>query len=395
VASYTEYRQAFEGIPMPFAYLDLDLLEQNIQHVLTLSGSKQIRIASKSIRSREVLKRILDYDSRFIGLMCFTADEAIFLAEHGFQDLLLGYPIWDRHAIHAIARKVAEGNQITLMVDSIQHVEHIEKIAEQVGCKLPLCIDLDLSMDFFSLHFGVWRSPIRTAADGVRLAERIASSSHVTLDGIMGYEAQIAGVGDANPGAKMRNQLVRYLKHKSIKQIASIRAEFIHTLHAKGIVPRIVNGGGSGSLDSTCAEEVVTEVTVGSAFYSPVLFDYYDNFRFQPAAGYAIEIVRQPRADIYTCLGGGYTASGAIALDKQPKPYLPEGTELLSMEGAGEVQTPILYRGSEPLKLGDPIFMRHSKAGELCERFKELHILTQGQVTQTMLTYRGEGRCFL
>ncbi len=395
MSRYADYRNAFEGIPKPFAFLDLDLLEQNIRHVLTLSGSKQIRVASKSIRSREVLRRILDFDPKFIGVMCYTATEAIYLTENGFQDLLLGYPIWDTEAITNIARKVGEGNPITLMVDSIEHVDHIERIAKQAGCKLPLCIDLDLSMDFMGLHFGVWRSPVRTVTDGIRLAERIASSSHVTLDGIMGYEAQIAGVGDANPSTKLRNQLVRYLKRKSIRQLTAIRAELIHALHAKGIVPRIVNGGGSGSLSSTCTEEVVTEVSVGSAFYSPSLFDYYENYRFQPAAGYAIEIVRRPKANIYTCLGGGYTASGSIALDKQPKPYLPEGSKLMPMEGAGEVQTPILYHGSEKLQHGDPIFMRHSKAGELCERFTVLHILSQGKVIQTMSTYRGEGRCFL
>jgi D-serine deaminase-like pyridoxal phosphate-dependent protein len=393
--SYAEYRNAFEGIPKPFAFLDLDLLEQNIRHVLTLSGSKQIRVASKSIRSREVLRKILDSDPRFIGVMCYTAAEAIYLADHGYQDLLLGYPVWDAEAIKNIARKVAEGSQITLMVDSVEHVDHIERIAKQTGCKLPLCIDLDLSMDYMGLHFGVWRSPVRTVADGIRLAERISSSSHVFLDGIMGYEAQIAGVGDANPSTKIRNQLVRYLKRKSIKQLSAIRAELVHTLHAKGIALRFINGGGSGSLSSTSREEVVTEVAVGSAFYSPLLFDYYDNYKFQPAAGYAIEIVRKPKADIYTCLGGGYTASGSIALDKQPMPYLPEGAQLMPMEGAGEVQTPVLYRGSENLKYGDPIFMRHSKAGELCERFTELHLLSQGKVIQTISTYRGEGRCFL
>lgn len=395
MTSYAEYRSSFADIPRPFAFLNLDLLEQNIQQVLTLSGSKQIRVASKSIRSREILRRILDSDSRFIGVMCYTAAEALFLAEHGFDDLLLGYPIWDPEAIKKIAHKVNEGIQITLMVDSVEHVEHIERIAQQSRCKIPLCIDLDLSMDFFGLHFGVWRSPVRSVAEGVKLAERIAGSSFVTLDGIMGYEAQIAGVGDANPSTKLRNQLIRFLKHKSINQLTHFRAELLHTLQSKGITPRVVNGGGSGSLNSTCSEAVVTEVTVGSAFYAPVLFDYYNNYHFQPAAGYAIEIVRKPKADIYTCLGGGYTASGAIAMDKQPKPYLPSGAKLLSMEGAGEVQTPIKYNGSETLQLGDPIFMRHSKAGELCERFTELHMYSQGNVISKTTTYRGEGQCFL
>jgi len=362
---------------------------------LERAGTKQIRLASKSIRSVGVLRYILDFDPHFRGIMCFTADEAMFLADQGFTDLLIGYPIWDESKLTAIARRAAEGSPITLMVDSLEHVERIERIAQQIGAAVPLCVEIDLSMDFFGLHFGVWRSPLRSVPDTVEIAKRIAASKHVTLDGIMGYEAQIAGVGDSNPSTRMRNILISYLKRKSIHRLTDTRAQLMHELHQLGIKPRFVNGGGTGSLGSTSFEEAVTEVTVGSGFYAPGLFDHYGAFRYEPAAGYAIEIVRRPSAHIYTCLGGGYTASGSMALDKLPKPYLPEGAQLMAMEGAGEVQTPIVYKGPRQLGNGDPIFMRHAKAGELCERFNALHIYESGSPLRTLTTYRGEGQCFL
>ena len=146
-------------------------------------------------------------------------------------------------------------------------------------------------------------------------------------------------------------------------------------------------------MESTRAEVAVTEITAGSGFYASHLFDYYDNFKHLPAAGYAVEVVRQPQPGIYTCLGGGYVASGAPGVDKIPLPYLPEGARLHPNEGAGEVQTPILYKGQ--LKEGDPVFMRHSKAGELCERFNELLLVRAGKVIDRVPTYRGEGKCFL
>ncbi len=148
-------------------------------------------------------------------------------------------------------------------------------------------------------------------------------------------------------------------------------------------------------MDTTGKESVVTEITVGSGFYAPSLFDYYRDFRYQPAAGFAIEIVRQPDASIYTCLGGGYIASGAAGPEKLPQPYLPEGAKLDSLEGAGEVQTPIHYRGPIALKPGDPIFMRHGKAGELCERFTHLLLVSNGAVVEEVTTYRGDGKCFI
>ena len=105
--------------------------------------------------------------------------------------------------------------------------------------------------------------------------------------------------------------------------------------------------------------------------------------------------MRRPRPDLYTCLGGGYIASGAAGRDKLPKPYLPAGAQLEALEGAGEVQTPIRYAGSVPLALGDPIFLRHAKAGELCERFTHLLLVANGAMVDMVTTYRGDGQSFL
>jgi D-serine deaminase-like pyridoxal phosphate-dependent protein len=211
----------------------------------------------------------------------------------------------------------------------------------------------------------------------------------------MGYEAQIAGVGDATPGQGAKNLVIRWLKNRSAREIQKRRADTVNALKDKGRELSVINGGGTGSLEWTRQETSVTEVTAGSGFFHPSLFDNYTNFQHQPAAGFAIEITRKPAAGIYTCAGGGYIASGAPGPDKAPKPWLPEGAELLANEGAGEVQTPVYYDGKEQLRLGDPIFLRHAKAGELCERFQELHLLSEGRLLDTVPTYRGEGQCFL
>jgi D-serine deaminase-like pyridoxal phosphate-dependent protein len=221
----------------------------------------------------------------------------------------------------------------------------------------------------------------------------IAACPSLRLDGVMGYEAQIAGVGDKGGGFK--GQLIRLLKRRSIPQLAERRKAIVDALKAKGAKLRFVNGGGTGSIESTIQEDCVTEVTTGSGFYAPGLFDHYRAFKHQPAAGYAIEIVRRPQPQIYTCLGGGYVASGEVGLRKQPVPYLPEGAQLIANEGAGEVQTPVVYSGPENLSIGDPIFMRHAKAGELCERFNSLYLISGGKIVDEVPTYRGEGKNFL
>jgi D-serine deaminase-like pyridoxal phosphate-dependent protein len=392
---YAYYRAIFSGRRMPFAFVDLDLLDANVRAVRSRAGGKRIRVASKSVRCVAILRRLLAADESIQGLMAFTAREAVWLAAQGFDDLLIGYPCVQPDDLAAVARATAEGAHITLMVDSIAQVERIEAAARAAGIRLPLCLDIDMALPAPGLHFGTWRSPLRTPADVRPVVARITGSAHVSLDGIMGYEAQIAGVGDSYPGKVLKNALVRRLKARSVREVARRRAAIVQLAEEMGARLRFVNGGGTGSIATTQREPAVTEITVGSAFYAPALFDNYREFRYLPAAGYAVEIVRRPAPGIYTCLGGGYTASGAAGADKAPQPFLPVGARLDTLEGAGEVQTPIHYAGPERLDIADPIFLRHSKAGELCERFTSLLLVQNGMVVGETPTYRGEGQCFL
>ena len=395
---YAAYRRVFQGQRMPFAYVDLDALDENVRQVARRAGDKRVRLASKSVRSVAILKRILASDPCFEGIMCLTAREAVYLAEQGFNDVLLGYPTWHADDIAAIAQATTAGAHITLMLDSVAHVEQIATVAAREGVRLPVCLDIDMALDVPGLHFGVWRSSLRTVEQARPVVEAIAASPHVWLDGVMGYEAQIAGVGDNYRGQWAKNAMVRLLQRRSVGEVAARRAALV-ALAQSAATPerplRFVNGGGTGSIATTRAESAVTEITVGSAFYGPALFDNYRSFRYLPAAGYAIEIVRRPSPTIYTCLGGGYTASGAVGPDKQPKVYLPTAARLDALEGGGEAQTPIHYAGSETLNLGDPIFLRHSKAGELCERFTRLLLVSHGAIVGEATTYRGDGQCFL
>jgi D-serine deaminase-like pyridoxal phosphate-dependent protein len=393
--TYEDYRRVFHGVPMPFAFVDLDLLKSNIRQTVARARGKRIRIASKSIRSLPLIERILASNPAFQGVMCFTAPEAIWLSRRGLDDLLLGYPCWHAAQVGEICGELRRGKTIVAMVDSIAHVEHLESCAAAHGVVMPICLDLDMALDLPGLHVGVWRSSLRSAEDVLRVYAAIERSRHLRLDGVMGYEAQVAGLGDDVPGQRARGAAIRLLKRISIGVVARRRAAAVQALTKRGATLRFVNGGGTGSLESTAREMAVTEVAAGSSFFAPGLFDHYRAFRPMPAAGFAIEIVRRPQPGIYTCLGGGYTSSGGAGPALLPRPYLPAGARLSPNEGAGEVQTPIHYTGGETLDLGDPIFLRHSKAGELCERFNTLLLVSGGAVTGYAATYRGEGQAFL
>lgn len=393
--TYSYYKNAFQGQEKPFAFVDLDLFDQNIKDILARAGAKKIRIASKSIRSVALMRRILDYDSQYQGIMCFTAPEAVWLSELGFDDLLVAYPTYYPAHIEAVAKCVQKGKKIYLMTDKKEHLEQIHQIGSQLNVQIPICLDLDMSSHFPGLYFGVHRSSLVDKNSVEQYLKMLPNYPFAKLQGLMGYEAQIAGLGNNFKGQAIKNAVIKLLQKRSIQEIAKRRAEIVNLVEKTVGKLDFVNGGGTGSMETTRTENCVTEIAVGSGFFTPTLFDNYGGFKHQPSAGYAIEIVRQPQPNIFTCLGGGYVASGALGIDKIPSPFLPEGAALTTNEMAGEVQTPIIYKGKENLKIGDPIFMRHSKAGELCERFNHLLLLQNGKIVDKTTTYRGDGKCFL
>jgi D-serine deaminase-like pyridoxal phosphate-dependent protein len=210
----------------------------------------------------------------------------------------------------------------------------------------------------------------------------------------MAYEGHIAGVGDRPRGKPLQGFAIRRMQRASSAEIAERRAAVVAAVRAVAPI-EIVNGGGTGSLQSTTREEAVTELTAGSGFYAPTLFDRYSAFTLRPAAAFALPVVRRPGPKTATLLGGGYLASGVGAGDRMPEPWLPRGLELDSLEGTGEVQTPVSGEAARGLGVGDRVYMRHAKAGELCERFDRLHVISAGEVIDELPTYRGEGKTFL
>ncbi|MCB0831754.1 MAG: amino acid deaminase/aldolase, partial [Solirubrobacterales bacterium] len=88
-------------------------------------------------------------------------------------------------------------------------------------------------------------------------------------------------------------------------------------------------------------------------------------------------------------------ASGPMDPGRMPVPWLPAGLSFEKDEGAGEVQTPLVGDAADSLKIGDNVYLRHAKAGELCERFASLILIEGDEIVDEVPTYRGEGQTFL
>jgi D-serine deaminase-like pyridoxal phosphate-dependent protein len=375
----------------PFAVIDLDAFDFNAADLMKRARGVPLRLASKSLRVRALQERALS--AGFRGVLCFTLPEALWLAEYGWDDLVVGYPTVDRSALRELARSPAR-ERVTLMVDCVEHLDAIAA-AEPEG-PVKVCIDVDAGWRPFGglMTIGAKRSPLHDPLQVAAFAREVAARDHVVLDGLMAYESQIAGVGDKPPGRPLMRLALPALQALSARELARRRAEVVDAV--RSVAPlRFVNGGGTGSIERTAAEPAVTEVASGSGLYGPTLFDTYRAFRPVPAAFFVLPVVRKPSAKLATALGGGYIASGAPARDRLPRPVIPHGLKLDALEAAGEVQTPLLGRGAAALRVGDQVWFRHAKAGELCERFDAVHLVRGDKIVETVPTYRGEGKTFL
>lgn len=396
-ADRARYDRATAALDAPLAVVDLQAFDANARDLLRRAGGKPVRVASKSVRCRALLERVLARDG-FSGVMSFSLAESLWLARSGFPDVLLAYPSADRAGFAELTSDPKLAAAVTVVVDDPAQLALID--AARAGGRrseeVRVCLEMDTSLRLLGgrVRIGALRSPLR---DPVRLAEvarAIDRRPGFRLVGLMAYEAHVAGVGDAVAGRPLRSRAVRLMQSVAREELAARRAEAVRAVRAVAEL-EFVNGGGTGSVESTTAEDAVTEVAAGSGLFMPGLFDHYSSFRGRPAALFALPVVRRPGVGVVTVAGGGCPASGAAGRDRLPVPWLPAGLRLDAREGAGEVQTPLLGHPADDLLVGDKVWFRHAKAGELCERFDALRLIEGDRVVGTVPTYRGEGHTFL
>jgi D-serine deaminase-like pyridoxal phosphate-dependent protein len=387
--------RATAHLETPVAAVDLAAFDDNAAQLAARSQGKPLRVASKSVRCRTLLERVLAAPG-WHGVMAYTLPEAIWLVRSGLtDDVLVAYPSVDRTAMRELTTDPKLAAAITIMVDHPSHLDLVDQVTPPGDRPaVRLCLDLDSSWrPGGPVHLGVRRSPVHTAGQAGALARRLVARPGFALVGMMSYEAQIAGLGDLPPGQALRGRVIRLMQSRSFPEILRRRAEAVAAVREHADL-EFVNAGGTGSVAASGSDPVVTEVTAGSGLYGPTLFDAYSAWRPTPAAFFALSVVRRPAPRIATVLGGGWIASGPAETSRQPTPYLPEGLAFKPDEGPGEVQTPLVGDVAGTLRPGDRVWFRHAKAGELCEHVNELQLVDGGSATPAP-TYRGEGHAFL
>jgi D-serine deaminase-like pyridoxal phosphate-dependent protein len=384
-----------EGVPLPTPVfvVDLDAFDANAADLVRRAGGKPIRLASKSVRVPALISRALAHDG-IQGVLAYTLREALWLHEHQLcDDIVVAYPTVDRAALAELVASPSAAAAITIMADGLAHLDVVDSVRSSPAVPVRVAIDVDAGLRVAGQHVGPKRSPLHDTDAVVGFARAVVAREGFRLVGAMTYEGQVAGVPDSVPTARARSMVVRRLKALSLTQLAVRRHEIAGALREVADL-EFWNAGGSGSVEASAADPVVTEVAAGSGLLVPTLFDHYRSFRPVPASFFGVPVARKPAPDLATLHGGGLVASGPAGADRLPTPWAPAGLHLTGLEGAGEVQTPLTGRGAALLEIGDLVWFRHAKSGEPFEHATTVHLLSGDRFVDAVPTYRGCGQAF-
>ena len=374
----------------PRMVVDLAAFDSNADDLARRAGGTPIRVASKSVRVPALLERVLRH-AGFSGVLAFTLREALWLHEHGISDdLLMAYPTVDRAALAELVASPAAAAAVTLMIDDVAHLDGVDSVRHSKAVPVRVAIDVDAGLRVGGQHVGPKRSPLYDPGDVVALARAVERRPGFRLVGVMTYEGQVAGLPDVVPTQRVKSLVVRGIKQASRSQLEVRRREVADALQGEFAL-EFWNAGGSGSIETTAADPVVTEVAAGSGLLVPTLFDHYRAFEPRPAAFFGVPVVRRPSAQVATVNGGGLVASGPAGRDRLPIPWLPPGLHLTALEGAGEVQTPLTGPGAAHLRIGELVWFRHAKSGEPFEHTPAVELLEGEAFVDRVPTYRRLG----
>ena len=213
----------------------------------------------------------------------------------------------------------------------------------------------------------------------------------------MAYEGHIAGVGDDIPGKPLRSAAIRTMQSRSLDELRERLPGVIAAIRdAADSELEWVNAGGTGSLTRSKDLGIATELTSGSGFYAPTLFDTYRSLDLTPAAFFCLPDRAPPtprRRD--RARRRLHRVGRARPRPPAPAVHAGRGSRSTPTRPRARSRRPLVGAAAKKLRVGDRVYMRHAKAGELCERFDSLYLVEGDSVADEVPTYRGEGLTFL
>lgn len=224
----------------PALVIDLDALERNIAAMAEHAGRHGIALRphAKTHKSAEIARRQIAAGA--LGVCCAKLGEAEALAEGGVPSILITSPVVTERGIARLTALNARLDELIVTVDDAGIAARLD--AASAGKKLKVFVDIDP---------GMGRTGIRPDL-AAALVEKVAEAKNLEYAGLQCYAGQVQHMESPNER--------RDASLSALKELAELRDR----LKAKGLAPKILSGGGTGTFDIDPDARVLSELQVGS-----------------------------------------------------------------------------------------------------------------------------------
>jgi D-serine deaminase-like pyridoxal phosphate-dependent protein len=220
-----------QELDTPALTVDLDRVERNIASLQSYCDEHglALRPHTKTHKLPEIAR--LQLDAGAVGITCQKLGEAEVMADAGFDDIMVTYPLVGRQKAERLAALAARA-RMSVVGDSAAVAEGLAKV---LGTR-------DVTVDFLvECDTGFGRTGVQSPDQAGGLAERVAALSGLRFAGLMTYPSR------PESGPWLR--------------------EARETIEHRGIPVASVSGGGTPLARRTHELGVVTELRAGTYVY--------------------------------------------------------------------------------------------------------------------------------
>ena len=283
------------------------------------------------------------------------------------------------------------------MVDSVEHLDLIEAAVGGAGAPVRVCLDFDASLWLAGgrVKVGPKRTPVHTVAQARALAQEIVRRRGVRA----GRDDELRGPHRRGrrrargPARAARAALSAACSATSYAELRARRAAAIAAVREVAEL-ELVNGGGTGDLHLIAerARDHRGQRRLGLLRAAAVR----RLPRLHAAAGRDVRAARHPparRARTVTALGGRLSRLGRRREGPHAAPVsAARASSSTRWRARARCRRRCTGRAARRLRLGENVYFRHVKAGELCEHFDRLYLVEGSRIVEELPTYRGEGK---
>ena len=230
-------------LPTPVILVNATIVRGNLQRLADYSRENRIALRPHTKTHKSTMLAKMQMQLGAIGLTVAKTGEAVVMASVA-DDVLMAYPAVDPNRCAELAR-LARTKTIRVGLDSTTAADVLSSAARSAGSTIGVLVDLDV---------GFGRTGVQTPQEALQLAQHVAGSPGLRLDGLMFFPGQLSKSPIGHEAA--------------IKEIDAKLTETIDLWNKRGLRASVVSGGSTPTAYSSHIAKHMTEFRPGTYIFN-------------------------------------------------------------------------------------------------------------------------------